>query len=176
MRTGSRNIQQPFYRRNEQIRAQSVRVIDSEGKSLDVMDLASAKALAKAKGVDLVEIAPAAKPPVVKIIDYSKFLYQLKKKKRAEKRGTKTSETKQIRMTPFIGEHDLDIKLKKAREFLLDGDKVKFGVRFTYRTMHRKDLGRVVLLKIIEKLGDIAKVEREMHEEGRQLVMLVVKK
>lgn len=135
------------------------------------------EALAKAAEleVDLIEIAPLAKPPVAKIIDYSKFLYQQKKKKQEEKKGAKGSETKQIRFGPFIGEHDLDIKLKKAKEFLEEGNKVKFTVRFTGRQMAYQNTGREKLSKVLEKLGELAKVEREMKMEGRQMNMMVAR-
>jgi translation initiation factor IF-3 len=123
----------------------------------------------------LVEIAQLAKPPVVNLIDFSKFLYQLKKKKQEEKKGAKSSETKQIRFGPFIGEHDLDIKMKRAKEFLEDGNKVKFAVRFTGRQMGRQDAGREKLQMAIEKLGELAKVEREMRMEGRQMTMMVAR-
>jgi len=164
-----------FYRRNHQIRAAQVRVIDAEAKQVGVLALSEALKLAEEQGIDLVEVAPLAKPPVAKLIDYSKFLYQLKKKRQEEKKGAKTSETKQIRFGPFIGEHDLDIKIKKAKEFLEDGDKVKFTVRYTGRQMAHQEVGRRVLEQVIEKLGDLAKVEREMKMEGRQLNMFVTR-
>lgn len=162
-----------FYRRNFQIRAPQVRVIDDEGKQIGVLSISEAQKKAQEAELDLVEIAPHAQPPVVKIIDFSKFLYQLKKKKQEEKKGAKTSETKQIRFGPFIGEHDLDIKIKKAKEFLSDGDKVKFAVRFTGRQMGHQEIGRGKLDMVIEKLGELAKIEREAHMEGRQMIMLV---
>jgi translation initiation factor IF-3 len=150
-------------------------VIDDKAGLIGIMSLKEALAKAEELDVDLVEIAPLAKPPVAKLIDFSKFLYQLKKKKQEEKKGAKRSETKQIRFGPYIGEHDLDIKVKKAKDFLTDGDKVKFAVRFTGRQMGRTDIGAEVLKKVIEKLGEIAKVEREMHMEGRQMIMMVTK-
>lgn len=165
--------QKEFHRINHQVQARELRVLDATGKQIGVMSRDEALKAAQDQGLDLVEIASKAVPPVVKIIDYSKFLYQQKKKKQEEKRNTITSETKQIRMGPFIGDHDLDIKLKRAKEFIEDGDKVKFIVRFRGREMARQDLGRVVLEKIVDKMQDIAKVEREIRMEGRQMVMLV---
>lgn len=140
------------------------------------MPISEAIELARKEELDLVEIAPAATPPVVKIIDFSKFLYYLNKKKKEEKKNTKTSQTKQIRFGPFIGEHDLEIKLKKAREFLDDGDKVKFAVKFAGRQITKKELGEQVLSKVLVSLEDVAKQEREMRMEGRQLVVIVSKK
>ncbi len=166
----------PFYRKNEQIRAREVRLIDSEDKQIGVMAILEALEMAREKELDLVEIAPQAKPPVVKIIDFSKFLYHLNKKKKEEKKNTKTSQTKQIRFGPFIGEHDLAIKLKKAREFLAEGDKVKFAVRFAGRQITKKELGERVLNKVLDSLEDVAKQEREMRMEGRQLVVIITKK
>lgn len=166
----------PFYKRNEQIRANEVRLIDSEDKQIGVVSLKEALELAREKELDLVEIAPQAKPPVVKVIDYSKFLYYLSKKKKEEKKNTKTSTTKQLRFGPFIGEHDLEIKLKKAREFLNDGDKVKFAVKFAGRQITKRNLGEQVLNKVLTSLEDVAKQEREMRMEGRQLVVIITKK
>lgn len=166
----------PYYKRNEQIRAREVRLIDSEDKQIGVMPIEEAKALAIEKELDLVEIAPQAQPPVVKIVNYSKFLYQLSKKKKEEKKNTRTSQTKQVRFGPFIGEHDLEIKIKKAKQFLDEGDKVKFAVKFAGRQITKKELGEKVLLRILDELADIAKQEKEMRMEGRQLVVIVTKK
>lgn len=140
------------------------------------MSLSEAMQIASEKELDLVEIAPSATPPVVKVIDFSKFLYYLSKKKKEEKKNTKTSQTKQIRFGPFIGEHDLEIKLKKARGFLDDGDKVKFAVKFAGRQITKKNLGELVLNKVLDNLEDVAKPEREMKMEGRQLVIILTKK
>lgn len=148
-------------------------MLNDKGEQVGIMGLKEALQKSEEEGVDLVEIAPQATPPVVKIIDFSKFLYQLKKKKQDEKKGAKASETKQIRFGPFIGEHDLDIKLKKAKEFLEEGNKVKFSVRFTGRQMGHQDIGRQKLVAVLEKLGELAKVEREARMEGRQMTMMV---
>lgn len=173
MRKKYNQSKQPFYRINSQIRAREVRLLDSEGKQIGVMSIDEARKLSDEQELDLVEVAPMAKPPVARLIDYSKFLYQLKKKKQEEKKKSTTSETKQIRMGPFIGEHDLDIKVKKASEFLEDGDKVKFIVRFRGREFTKKELGENVLNKVIAKLEDVAKVERDPHMEGRQMVTIL---
>lgn len=173
MRQNTKFTQNVFYRKNYQIRAAEVRVLNDRGEQIGIMPLKEALRRADEEGVDLVEVAPQAKPPVTKIIDFSKFLYQLKKKKQDEKKGAKSSETKQIRFGPFIGEHDLDIKLKKAKEFLEEGNKVKFSVRFTGRQMGHQDIGRQKLDAVIEKLGELAKIEREAKMEGRQMTMMV---
>jgi len=175
LRPNNKFKQKVFYRKNYQIRAYEVRVLDEQGEMIGILPITEALAKAEELGIDLVEVAPLAKPPVAKLIDYSKFLYQLKKKKQEEKKGVKGSETKQIRFGPFIGEHDLDIKLKKATEFLTEGNKVKFSVRFTGRQMGHQEIGRQKLDMVLEKLGELAKVEREIKMEGRQMVMFVTK-
>lgn len=175
MRKGNNYKSNVRYRINEQISASSLRLLDQDGKQVGVVTRQEALQSARDQELDLVEVAPAAKPPVAKIIDYRKFLYQLKKKKQEEKKSTKISETKQIRLGPFTQDHDLDVKLKRAREFLEDGDKVKFLVRFAGRAITKQELGRNLLAKVIERLGELAKVEREMHMEGRQMIMIVSK-
>lgn len=174
MKTNNRNTR-VFYRKNEQIRSQTIRLIGEDGKQVGVVSLSEGLAKARESQLDLVEIAPQAKPPVVRIIDYSKFLYQLKKKKQEEKKGAKSSETKEIRMGPFIDSHDLGIKLKKARGFLEDGNKVKFAVKFRGREITRKELGEEVLRQVMTDLEDVAKADREMRMEGRQLVLMMSK-
>jgi len=164
-----------FLRINNQITAQSIRVLDHEGKQVGILEKDKALALAREKEVDLVEIAPNATPPVAKLIEYSKYLYQLKKKKQEEKKKNAGSETKEIRLGIFIGEHDLDIKLKKAREFLTEGNKVRFVARFKGREMTKQEIGASLMRRVLELLSDIAKTEREMHMEGRQMVMIVSK-
>lgn len=174
------NYRRPFIRKdttriNDRITALTVRLLDEEGKQIGVVKIEEARVKAKEEGLDLVEIAGQAIPPVVKVIDYKKYLYQLKKKKQEEKRNAHTSETKQIQLGPFIGAHDLEIKAKHGREFLVEGDKVKFIVKFRGRQISRTELGAVVLRKVIEMLSDIAKVEREIKMEGRQMSMVLVR-
>jgi len=168
-------IQQPFFRINGQIFARELRVLDAIGAQIGLLTRDDALRQAQEQELDLVEIAPNAKPPVAKIIDYSKFLYQLKKKKQEEKKGVKAGETKQIQFGPFIDDHDLEIKLKKAREFIIDGDKARIVVKFRGREITRKSMGEDVLRRCIEKLSDIAKVEREIRMEGRQMVVVLSK-
>ena len=163
------------YRINYQIHAPTVRLLDDQGSQIGVMSISDAQKLSQEKVLDLVEVAPNAKPPVVKLIDYNKFLYQLKKKKQEEKKHASVSETKQVQFGPFIDEHDLGIKLSRAREFIGDGDKVRFVVKFRGREMTKQNLGRDVLNNVITQMGDIAKVEQMMKMEGRQLVMTMSK-
>jgi translation initiation factor IF-3 len=121
----------------------------------------------------LVEIAPLAKPPVARIVDFKKFLYQEEKKRREEKRKTKSSETKEVRLGPFMNSHDLDVMVGRAREFLGDNTKVKLVVRFTGRQMAHPEFGHQVLDKAIETVSDISKVDKDKHFEGRQLIALL---
>lgn len=163
------------FRINREITSPTVRLLDDAGKQIGVVSIFEARNLSEEQTLDLVEVAPLAKPPVVKLIDYNKFLYQLKKKKQEEKKHARPSETKQVQFGPFIDGHDLEIKLSRAREFIGDGDKVRFVVKFRGREMTKQNLGRAVLNSVIEKMQDIAKVEKEMHMEGRQLVMVMSK-
>lgn len=165
--------QRRFYRINERIAARELRVLDAEGKQVGILDRFAALSKARELGLDLVEIAPLAKPPVAKIVDYNKFLYQEEKRKREEKKKAKVSETKEVRLGPFISDNDLQVMVKRAREFLIDGDKVRFVVKFRGRQVTRPEFGFATARKAIELLDDISKVERDPHMEGRQLVAIV---
>lgn len=171
MRRGFRPNLAPRHKLNNQISAPEVRVLDESGRQIGILSISEALSLSQEQGLDLVEIAGQATPPVIKLIDYKKFLYQEKKKKQEEKKNAHVSETKQIRFGPFIGEHDLGIKIDRAREFIKEGDKVKFIIKFQGRAITKQDLGRNVLNTVVEKLSDIAKIEREIHMEGRQMVV-----
>ena len=165
--------QKKFYRRNERIAARELRVLDSDGKQIGILDRFAALHKARELGLDLVEIAPMAKPPVAKIVDFNKFLYQEEKKKREEKKKAKVSETKEVRLGPFISDNDLKVMVKRAREFLVEGDKVRFVVKFRGRQVTRPEFGFATARKAIESLNDISKVERDPHMEGRQLVAIL---
>ncbi|MBI2074568.1 MAG: translation initiation factor IF-3 [Candidatus Levybacteria bacterium] len=162
-----------FYRRNERIFALTLRVLDSEGKQLGVFSKFEALNKAKELGLDLVEVAPQAKPPVAKIIDFNKFLYQQEKKKKEEKKKSKASETKEIRLSPFIDQHDLEVMTRRARDFLNDNDKVRLVVKFIGRQITHPEFGRETLNKVISALSDISKIEREPHFEGKQLIVII---
>lgn len=165
--------QEKRYRINGRIFASQLRVLDVEGKQVGVLSREEALRLAQEQELDLVEIAPAAKPPVAKIIDYNKFLYQQSKKKQEEKKKTKTSETKEIRLGPFMSDNDLQVMIRRGREFLEDGDKVRLVVKFRGRQITRSDFGRQVIQKVVDSLNDISKVDREPKFEGRQMVSLL---
>jgi translation initiation factor IF-3 len=169
----SKHEQEKQYRINHRIIAPEFRVLDAEGKQVGVLKRDEALRIAQEKELDLVEVAPMAKPPVVKMIDYNKFLYQLEKKKREEKRKSKVSETKEIRLGPFMSDNDLQVMVNRGREFLEEGDKIRLVVKFRGRQITRTEFGRGIIRKAIESLADISKVDREPKMEGRQLVALL---
>lgn len=169
----NRQNDRKFYRTNERIFASSLRVLDSEGKQIGVLSKAEALEMARNQGVDLVEIAPLAKPPVTKIIDFKKFLYQEEKKKREEKKKSKASDTKEVRLGPFMSGNDLLVMTKRARDFLEQGDKVKLVVFFSGRQITHPEFGHKILDKALENLSDISKLDRERRLEGRKLIALI---
>lgn len=165
--------QEKRYRINERIFASELRVLDNEGKQIGVMSKYEALKLAQEQELDLVEVAPMAKPPVAKIIDYNKFLYQEAKKKQEEKKKAKTSETKEIRLGPFMSDNDLQVMIRRGREFLEDGDKVRLVVKFRGRQITHPEFGKEVVNKVVTALADISKVDREPHFEGKQMIGLL---
>lgn len=162
-----------FYRINQYIQAKEVFVVDEDGNSLGKMPIFNAIQKAREKGVDLVEVAPNANPPVCKLIDFQKFKYQEAKKERGEKRGQKGGELKEITFSPFIAQNDLSIRVKKAREFLEDGNKVKLRVKFKGREIGKKDFGYKIINETLTQLGEIAKPEGEPKFQGRELFLTI---
>lgn len=162
-----------FYRTNERIYASPLRVLDPEGKQLGIISKFEALTKARELGLDLVEIAPMAKPPVARIINYNKFLYQQEKKKREEKKKTKVSETKEIRLGPFMDDHDLGVMINRGREFLVNNNKIRFVVKFVGRQIVHPEFGKETLNKVLSALSDISKIERDPHFEGKQLIVIV---
>jgi translation initiation factor IF-3 len=165
--------QKQFFRTNERIFAHTLRVLDTDGKQVGILSKFEALTKAKEAGLDLVEVAPTAQPPVARIIDFKKFLYQESKKKRDEKKKAKVSETKEVRLGPFMSENDLDTMVRRAREFLSDNDKVRFVMKFMGRQIVHPEFGQATLKKVLESLSDISKIEREPHFEGKQLITIV---
>jgi len=162
-----------FYRINERIPGFTFRVLDSTGKQIGVMSRTDTLRLAREKGVDLVEIAAKATPPVVKIINFKKFLYQESKKKKEEKKKSKISETKELRLGPFMNDHDLQVMIKRGNAFLEDNDKVRLVVKFIGRQIAHPEFGKDILQKVINALSDISKIERDPHFEGKQLIAIL---
>ena len=150
-----------------------MRVIGTDGEQLGILPLAEARHLADEAGVDLVEISPNANPPVAKIIDWGKYQYQKMKEQQKNRKKAKASELKQMRLGLKIGQHDLEIKLRKIRKFLASGDKVKIMVFFRGREMAHKELGFELINRIITMLEDDAVVEQKPQMAGRNLSMTV---
>lgn len=150
-----------------------MRLIDENGAQIGIVGLREALALAEERGYDLVEVAPNAVPPVCRLLDYGKFRYEQSQKEREARRNQKQAELKQIRLMPKTAEHDLATKANQARKFLLQGDKVKFNLRFRGREMAHPDIGRKMLEDIAEQLRDIAVVEQKPVLEGRVLSLLL---
>ena len=154
------------------IRASEIRVIGDEGEQLGVMTPGDALVRAEEVGLDLVEVAPGARPPVCRIMDYGKYKYE-QKKKAGKGRGHAAS-LKEVKLRPRTDQHDLDFKLRNARRFLMDGDKVKVTVMYRGREMVHRDIGRKQLEKVVDLLGPLASVENPPRMEGRFLSMILV--
>jgi translation initiation factor IF-3 len=147
--------------------------LDTDGKQIGILSKFEALGKARSQELDLVEVAPMAKPPVAKIIDFKKFLYQEEKKKREEKKKAKTSETKEIRLGPFMSDNDLGVMIRRAREFLEAGDKVRLVVTFSGRQITHPEFGHKVLDKTLQELSDISKLDRDRRLEGKKLIALI---
>ncbi len=158
---------------NEQIRVREVRLIDESGGQKGIVPTIEALNMAREVGLDLVEIAPQAVPPVCKILDYGKFKFENEKKIRDSKRKQKLLKLKEIRMQPKIDDHDLDFKSKHIRDFLADGNKVKVTVRFRGRELAHTELGLVVLNDVIKRLGDDFVMDKQPMMEGRFMSMIL---
>jgi len=161
------------YRINYQITSSTLRLLDEEGKQIGVISKIEALQKAKELDLDVVEIAPNAKPPVAKLIDYKKFKYQEQKKERESKKSQKNVGVKEIRLRPFIGQHDFDTRVAQAKEFLEDGNQVKINVFFKGREITRKEFGYNVIKRFLIDLGTV-KVVKDPHMEGKALVVMVV--
>ena len=161
---------------NEQIRDKEVRVIAEDGEQLGVMPVRDALRLAEEAGVDLVKIAPTAKPPVCKIVDYGKFKYEQTRKEKEAKKKQKVIDVKEIRLSPNIDTNDLNTKVNAARKFLTKGDRVKVTLRFRGREMAHMANSKHILDDVAESLSDIAVVEKAPKVEGRSMTMFLTEK
>lgn len=161
---------------NEEIRDQELRVISEEGEQLGIMSAEEAQKIADEKNLDLVKISPQAKPPVCKIMDYGKFRYEKEKREREAKKNQKVIEIKEIRLSLNIDTHDFETKLNHAKRFLADGNKVKFSIRFRGREMAHPEIGKEVMARAVEALGDAAVIEKPAKLEGRQMLMFAAPK
>ena len=161
---------------NEQIRDKEVRLINAEGEQLGVMSSKDAMKLAKEANLDLVKIAPNAKPPVCKIIDYGKYRYEMARKEKEAKKKQKVIEVKEIRLSPNIDVNDLNTKMNHARKFLESGNRVKVSVRFRGRELAHTATGKVILDGFAEKLSDVAVIDKPAKLEGKSMVMFLSEK
>ena len=156
---------------NEEIREKEVRLIDVDGEQLGVVDTRQALEIAEGKNLDLVKIAPTAKPPVCKIMDYGKYKYEQSKKEKEARKNQKIINVKEIRLSPNIESHDLNVKAKTAGKFLESGDKVKVAVRFRGREMGHTQIGREVLKQFADLISEFGVIEKPAKLEGRNMVM-----
>lgn len=161
---------------NEQIRDKEVRLIDSDGSQLGIVSSREALRLADEKKLDLVKISPTAKPPVCKIIDYSKFKFDQSKKEKEARKKQKTINIKELRLSPNIDKHDIDVKIKKALEFLNDGDKVKISIRFRGREMGHTEIAYGILHDFAQNVAEIGLVEKPPKMEARIMSMFLAPK
>ncbi len=158
---------------NREIRAQQVRLIDENGQMMGVMSVPEALRIAEERALDLLEIAPNAQPPTCKIMDYGKYKYEEKKKAAASRKNQVIVTIKEIQMRPRTDQHDFETKMKHARRFLLEGDKVKVNLRFMGREMAHQEAGLIVINKAIEFVKDLALVESPPKTEGKNMFALI---
>lgn len=170
-----KRVVQNEHRLNDEITAQEVRLIRDNAEPI-VCSLAEALRMAVEQEVDLVEISPNAVPPVCRLIDYKKFLYEKKKKDKEQKAKAKQSEVKEIRFTPNTDDHDFDFKSKHAEKFLQDGDKVKCYVQFKGRAIMFQERGELLLLKFAERLAEVGTLESMPKMEGRRMIAIFTPK
>ena len=161
---------------NEQIRDKEVRLISENGEQMGIMSARDAYKLAQEAGLDLVKIAPTAKPPVCKIIDYGKYRYEMIRKEKEAKKKQRVIEVKEVRLSPNIDTNDLNTKASAARKFISKGDKVKVTLRFRGREMAHMQSSKYILDEFAEKLSDIAVVEKAPKVEGRSMTMFLAEK
>ena len=161
---------------NEDITDKEVRLIRNDGEQLGIVPAAQAQKLPAEKNLDLVKIAPQAKPPVCKIMDYGKYRFEQSKREKEAKKNQRVIEIKEIRLSPNIDVHDFDTKVGHARKFLSAGNKTKVSIRFRGREMTHTDLGLTIMAQFAEKCADIASVEKPAKLEGRQMLMFLAPK
>ena len=158
----------PFYRINHQIQAKQVRLLREDGTQIGIVSKEEALSQASKDQLDAVEIAPNADPPVVKLIDYKKFLYQIAKREQAAKAAAKKVDLKEIRLTTFMAENDLQVKLDRGKEFLTEGHKLRVTVRFVGRQLGHKEFGPQMMARAVSALSDISQIDQDGKWIGRQ--------
>lgn len=161
---------------NEAIRAREVRLVGANGDQIGVKTKQEALEMAKNANLDLVMVAPNAKPPVCRIMDFGKYRYEQQKKEKEARKNQKVINTKEVRLSPTIEEHDFNTKVRNARKFLSKGDKVKVAIRFRGRAITHSELGKEVLERLAKECEDIATVETRPKMEGRSMFLILVPK
>lgn len=167
------DISRNMTRINHRIRAREVRVIDDAGIQLGIMGVRDALRAAEERDLDLVEVAPNAKPPVCRLMDYGKYLYEKQKRERESRKAQKQIEIKEVRLRPKTGEHDIQVVLNKTRKFLKDGAKVRVRIRFRGREIVHRDVALDLMKRVTEELAEEAVIESRPGFEGRSMVMLL---
>ena len=157
---------------NEEVRCKEVRLVDDAGQQLGVMSPRDAMKVAAEKGLDLVEVAPTANPPVCRIMDYGKYKYEQSKKEREAKKNQRTITVKEVKLRPNIEDHDFQTKAKNAAKFLSGGDKVKVTIMFRGREITHPELGQELCQRFAEELASVAKIEKAAKVEGRNMIMI----
>ena len=158
---------------NERIRVPEVRVIDEKGVQLGIMPPAEALRLAVARELDLVEVAPGAQPPVCRLMNFGKYQYEQTKRERQARRAQKQIEVKEVRLRPKTGDHDTEVRMRQARRFLEDGNKVKVRVRFRGREIYHPELATEILAEFAQRLADVGQVEQQANMEGPSMLMIM---
>lgn len=158
---------------NDSIKAKQVRLIDANNENRGIVSIKEALLIAEDAGLDLIEISPQANPPVCKVLDYGKYRYEQQKKKNEAKKNQKIVEIKELKLRPAIEAHDYEVKLKQAKKFLEQGNKVKLTMRFKGRELSANDMGKQILSKLTEDLDDCSKIDSELKLEGRQMTVIL---
>ncbi len=161
---------------NEQIRVKEVRLIDENGNQIGVVPTRDAMQTAVEAGLDLVEVAPTARPPVCRILDFGKYKYQQKKRLQVSKKKQHVVQVKELRLKPKTEEHDVEVKVKHARKFIEEGDKVLMSMNFRGREIAHIDIGRGILDGVAKQLADVAKIEKGPMMDGRRMLIMFTKK
>jgi translation initiation factor IF-3 len=161
------------WRINEDIRVKEVRLVSEEGEQLGIVPIRDAMAIAIEKGLDLVEVAPSAKPPVCRLMDFGRFRFEQSKREKEARKKQKIISVKEVKLRPNIEDHDFEVKAKNARRFLSAGDKVKVTIMFRGREITHPDLGEKLSVKLAEQLSDISAVEKNPKVEGKNMVMIL---
>ena len=169
-------ISKDSLRINEEIHIREVRVTSATGEQLGIMATRDALRIAEEQHLDLVEVAPKAKPPVCRIMDFGKYRYEQQKREKEAKKKQKIITIKEVKLRPNIEQHDFEVKLKNALRFVEEGNKVKVTIMFRGREMSHQDLGRDVLRRVAERLGGLVSIERDARLEGKNMIMILAPK